>query len=95
MNVSNFLNCSFPSCVPSQGTVSRELKWVLLNISQKLFSRADVANHQLLILLKGHFTIYKKNSSLFRFGNSVATILDAANIVQGTLYQGTFDIGIP
>ena len=41
-----------------KGTVSRELRWVLLYINQKLFSRADVPYHKILIFIKGHFTIY-------------------------------------
>ena len=43
-----------------KGTVSRELRWVLLNINRKLFSRAIVGHHKILILLKGHLTINKK-----------------------------------
>ena len=43
-------------------TVSRELSWVLLYINRKLFPRADVANCKILILLKGHFAIYKRRS---------------------------------
>ena len=37
---------------------------VLPYFNQKLFSRADVAHHKILILLKGHFTIYKVQYSL-------------------------------
>jgi len=37
---------------------------VLPYFNQKLFSRADVAHHKILILLKGNFTIYKVQSSL-------------------------------
>ena len=44
---------------PFKGTVSRELRWVLLYINWELFSRADVPHHKILILLKGHFTVYK------------------------------------
>ena len=42
---------------PFKGTVSRDLRWVLLYINRKLFSRAIVAHHTILILLKGHCTI--------------------------------------
>ena len=35
-----------------KGTGSRDLRWLLLYINQKLF-------HKILILLKGHFKIYK------------------------------------
>ena len=47
-----------------KGTVSRDLRWVLLYINWKLFSRAIVAHHKMLILLKGHFTLYKRRSSV-------------------------------
>ena len=47
-----------------KGTVSRDFHWVLLYINRKLFSRAIVAHHKILILLKGHFTIYKRRSSI-------------------------------
>jgi len=33
----------------SKGTVSRDLRWVLQYINQKLFSRAIVAHHKILI----------------------------------------------
>jgi len=46
-----------------KGTVSRDLRWVLLDINQKLFSRAIVTHHKILILSKGHFTIKKRRSS--------------------------------
>ena len=37
----------------------------MLYINRKLFSRADVTHHKVLILLKGHFTIYQiKPSSI-------------------------------
>ena len=39
-----------------KGTVSRELRWVLLYINQKLFSWAIVAHQKILILIKGYFT---------------------------------------
>ena len=35
-----------------------ELRWVLLYINQKFFSRAIVPQHKISILLKGYFTIY-------------------------------------
>ena len=46
-----------------KGTVSRELR-LLLYINQKLFSRAIVGYHKILILLKVHFTINKRRSSV-------------------------------
>ena len=39
--------------VLSKGTVSRELRLVLLYINRKLFWRAIVGHHKILILLKG------------------------------------------
>ena len=45
---------------PLKGTVSRDLRWVLLYFNRKLFSRAIVGHHKILILLKGHLTINKK-----------------------------------
>ena len=51
-----------------------------LCINQKLFSRAIVAHHKILILLKGHFTINKGSSSIWtalQF-EMVCTILDEA-----------------
>ena len=57
-----------------------------------IFSRADVAHYKILILLKGHFTIYKKQSSVcsaWQF-QMVFTILDAANMFARRIpYQGT------
>ena len=47
-----------------KGTFSRDLSWVLLYIIKKLFSRASVAHHKSLILLKGHVIIYKQKSSI-------------------------------
>ena len=66
---------------PFKGTVSQKLRWVLLFIIQKLFSRADVAHNKILILLKGHFTIYKNNPASLQLRNAIPTVLDAANIV--------------
>ena len=48
---------TFGTCANFQGTVSWELRWVLLYINWKLFSRDDVIYHEILILLRGHFTI--------------------------------------
>ena len=61
-----------------QVTVSWELRWVLLYINQKLFSRAIVAHPKTFILLKGHFT--KEDPASEHLGNSrwSAQILDAA-----------------
>ena len=47
-----------------KGSVSWDFKWVMLYINWKLFSRAIVGHHKILILLKGHFTIYKRGSSV-------------------------------
>ena len=44
----------------AKGIVSRELWLVLLHINGKLFLRAGDAHHEILILLMGHFAIYKK-----------------------------------
>ena len=46
-------------CKFVKGSVSRVLRWVLLYIIQKLFSRPIIASHKILTLLKGQFTIYK------------------------------------
>jgi len=47
-----------------KGTVSQELSgygtYCYICINQMLFSRADFTHHKIVILLKGHFTIYKK-----------------------------------
>jgi len=51
-------------------TVSRDLRWVLLYINRKLFSRAIVAHRKILILLKGHFTIYKEDPASEQLVNS-------------------------
>jgi len=40
------------------------LRWILLYINWKLFSRVIVGHHKMLILLKGHFTINKRRSSV-------------------------------
>ena len=45
---------------PVKGSVSRVLRWVLLYINQKLFSRPIIAFHKILTFLKGQFTINKK-----------------------------------
>ena len=58
-----YCTCVYWTCL--KGTVSRELRWVLLYINRKLFSRAIVGRHKILILLKGHFTINKRRSSLW------------------------------
>ena len=39
-------------------------------INQKQLSRADVAYHKFVILLMGHFTIYKRTSSYVSLSNS-------------------------
>ena len=53
-----------------KGTVSRDLRWILLYINRKLFARAIVAHHKMLILLKGHFTIKIEDLASERLGNS-------------------------
>ena len=45
-----------------KGIVSGVLRWVLLYINRKLFSRPIIALHKIFILLKGQFTIYKKQA---------------------------------
>ena len=45
-----------------KGSVSRVLRWVLLYIIQKLFSRPIIASHKILTFLKGQFTIYIKQA---------------------------------
>ena len=47
-----------------KGTVSRELRHMLLYIIQKLFSRHIVAWLKILILLKGQFAMYIKQFSV-------------------------------
>ena len=47
-----------------KGTVSRELRPMLLYIIQKLFSRPIVALHKIYILLKGQSAINKKPFSV-------------------------------
>ena len=42
-----------------KGSVSRVLRWVLLYIIRKLFSRPIIASHKILTFLKGRFTINK------------------------------------
>ena len=37
-----------------RGNVSQELRWVSLNINQKLLSRAVFADNTIFVLLKGH-----------------------------------------
>ena len=53
-----------------KGTVSRELRHRLLYIIGKLFSRPIVALLKIYILLKGHFTIFKKPSSVSKAGSN-------------------------
>ena len=45
-----------------KGSVSRVLRWVLLYIDQKLFSRPIIAAHNIFTFLKGQFTINKKQA---------------------------------
>ena len=47
---------------PVKGSVSRVLRWVLLYINPKLFLRPIIVSHKILTLLKGQFTIYKKQA---------------------------------
>ena len=47
------------------------MKVVIANytrINRKLFSRVSVVHHKILILLKGHFTMNKKQFSLSKAG---------------------------
>ena len=44
-------------------------------INQTLFSRADVAHHKTLILLKGHITIYKKTIQRMN-GSAIPDLID-------------------
>ena len=64
---------SFENCFEIfflKGSVSRDLRWVLLYINQKLFSRPIIASHKILTFLKGQFTIDKKQAGapLLRYG---------------------------
>ena len=43
-------------------SISRVLRWILLCINQKLFSRPIIASHKILTFLKGQFTINKKQA---------------------------------
>jgi hypothetical protein len=43
-----------------KGTVSWDVRWVLLYINWKLSMRRGNANYYILLLLKGYFTIYIK-----------------------------------
>jgi len=56
------MQLNFPKCTPFKGSVSRVLRWVLLYINQKLFSRPFIAAHKILTFLKGQFTINKKQA---------------------------------
>ena len=66
-----------------KGTVSQELRWVLQYIKRKLFSWANVAHHEILILLKRHLKIYERRSSgcTAQQFQVVWMLLDVANIV--------------
>jgi len=54
--------CYFLWDSPFKGSVSRVLRWVLLYIIQKLFSRPIIASYKILTILKGQFTINKKQA---------------------------------
>ena len=45
-----------------KGSVSQILRWVLLYINRKLSLRPIITSTKILSLLKGHFTINKKQS---------------------------------
>ena len=45
-----------------KGSVSRVLRWVLLYIIQKLFSRPILTSHKIFTFLKGQFTITKNQA---------------------------------
>ena len=49
----NTTDSHFPSMF--KGSVSRVLRWVLLYIIQKLFSRPSIASHKILTFLKGQY----------------------------------------
>jgi hypothetical protein len=51
-----------------KGNVSRDVRWVLLYIIRKLSMRRGDANNIILLLLKGQFTIYIKQSSVSTAG---------------------------
>ena len=54
-----------------KGSVSRVLRWVLLYINQKLFSRPIIALHKIFTLLKGQLTIYKEQAGAPLFSDMV------------------------
>ena len=55
---------NFSTMKPSfKGTFSWKLRWALLFVNRKLFSRSLGAHHKILILLKGHLAIYNENFS--------------------------------
>jgi len=56
-----FFPCTY-LYVSFQRSSSRVLRWVLLYINRKLFSRPIIALHKILNLLNGQFTIYKKQA---------------------------------
>ena len=59
------------------------IKAGIVYINQIFFSRAFVAHHKILISLKGHFSIYKRKSSIttaLQF-QIIWTILDAADFL--------------
>ena len=45
-----------------KGSVSRDLRWVLLNINGNLSLRPIIASHNILTFFKGQFTINKKQA---------------------------------
>ena len=65
-----------------KGTVSRELRWVLLYINRKLFSRAIVAHHNFFYFIKR--TLYNQQKKIQHMNGS--TILDAAVFVVTSLF---------
>ena len=78
-----------PHIFPSLRDCLTRIKVGVLNINQKLFSRAIVAHHKILILLQAHFTINKRRSNLWRAlqFQIVWTILDAAIFFMSTQFQ--------
>ena len=76
--------------MPLKGTVSRELRWVLQYINQKLFSRAIVAHHKILILLKGILCnvqkkIQRRDSRILNYATKGPKFLKATSYSQITL----------
>jgi len=69
-----------------KGTVSQELRWVLIYINRKFFSTAIVGHHKILIFIKG--TLHNQQKKIQSMIGP--TILDAAITIAGRIfYQRT------